>query len=83
MYGNSATIKNKPFLNILAASVKEPNIVLEITDAPDHLKKGKKKTRPMLPNGLFPSATNWTLTTNYLIVFSLMVRVMSKRQAIF
>lgn len=43
LYGDSATIKRKPFLNILAASVKEPSIVLEIADATDHLKEGGKK----------------------------------------
>jgi hypothetical protein len=40
LYGDSATIKREPFLNILAALVKEPSIVLEISDATDHLKTG-------------------------------------------
>jgi hypothetical protein len=41
LYGDSVTFKHKHFLNILAASVKEPSIVLEIADATDHLNKGK------------------------------------------
>jgi hypothetical protein len=43
LYGDSATIRRKPFLNILAACVKEPSIVLEITDATSHLETGEKK----------------------------------------
>jgi hypothetical protein len=82
LYEDSATIKRKPFLYILAASGKEPSIVLEIADVSDHLSKGKKKT-PVLQNASFPGVPNSTLTTNYLIVCFLTVRVMHKRQAIF
>jgi hypothetical protein len=40
LYGDSTTIRRKPFFNILAACVKEPSIVLEIINATSHLEKG-------------------------------------------
>ena len=54
LYGDSATIRRKPFLNILAASVHEPSIVLEIADATDHLKCGGKKDSAYVAKQFLP-----------------------------
>ncbi len=54
LYGDSATIRRKPFLNILAASVNEPCIVLEIADATDHLKGGGKKDSTYVAKQFLP-----------------------------
>jgi hypothetical protein len=54
LYGDSATIRRKPFLNILAASVNEPCIVLEIADATDHLKCGGKKDSTYVAQQFLP-----------------------------
>ena len=54
LYGDSATIRRKPFLNILAASVNEPCIVLEIADATDHLKNGGKKDSTYVAKQFLP-----------------------------
>ena len=54
LYGDSATIRRKPFLNILAASVHEPCIVLEIADATDHLKEGGKKDSTYVAKQFLP-----------------------------
>jgi hypothetical protein len=57
LYGDSATIRRKPFLNILAASVNEPCIVLEIADATDHLKCGGKKDSAYVAKQFLPWMT--------------------------
>jgi hypothetical protein len=57
LYGDSATIKQKSFLNILAASVREPSIVLEILDATDHRKQGRKKDSTYVTKQFIPWCT--------------------------
>ena len=55
LYGDSVTIRRKPFLNILAAaSVNEPCIVLEIADATDRLKGGGKKDSTYVAQQFLP-----------------------------
>lgn len=66
LYGDSATIRRKPFLNILAASVKEPIIVLEIADATDHLKKGLKKDSSYVAERFIPWCTKLDPDNKYL-----------------
>jgi hypothetical protein len=70
-------------LKTLAASVKEPSIVLEISDTTDHLNKSTKKDSSYVAKRFIPWCNKWTLTTNYSIAFSSMVWVMSKRQEVF
>ncbi len=43
VFGNGATIKTAPIVNVLAACVNNPFALLEIADCTAHLAKGRKK----------------------------------------
>jgi hypothetical protein len=81
LYGDSATIQRKPFLNIIAACVKEPSIVLGITDATSHHEEGKKKDSSYVAHKFMPWMKKLDPEHTFWTVFSLMGRVTSKRWA--
>lgn len=54
LFGDGATIKKTPFLNILVSSISEPAAVLEITDCSEHLSNGGKKNAEYIAGLLKP-----------------------------
>jgi hypothetical protein len=43
IFGNGATIKETPLINILVSSTKHPNCILDVVDCSDHMSCGGKK----------------------------------------
>ena len=43
LFGDGATIKTVPLVNVLAAGINNPFALLDIADCTDHLAKGGKK----------------------------------------
>ena len=43
LFGDGATIKTVPLVNVLAAGINNPFVLLDIADCTDHLAKGGKK----------------------------------------
>jgi hypothetical protein len=54
LYGNYATIKQKPFLSILVTLVKELSFILGIANAKDDLQLGGKKDSTYVANCFLP-----------------------------
>jgi hypothetical protein len=54
IFGDGATIKNIPLINILAASPNNSCALLDIVDCTSHLAEGGKKDAPYLANMIMP-----------------------------
>jgi len=54
VFGDGATIKSIPLINILAASPNNPMALLDIVDCSAYLAEGGKKDAPYLANMIFP-----------------------------
>jgi hypothetical protein len=54
VFGDGATIKSIPLINILAASPSNPFSLLDIVDCTAHLAEGGKKDAPYLANMILP-----------------------------
>jgi hypothetical protein len=54
VFGDGATIKSIPLINILAASPNNPFALLDIVDCTAHLREGGKKDAPYLANMILP-----------------------------
>lgn len=54
IFGDGATIKSIPLINILAASPNNPSALLDIVDCTSHLETGGKKDAPYLAHMILP-----------------------------
>ena len=58
VYGDGATIKGIPLINVLAAGVNNPFALLDIADCTDHLAKGGMKNASYIANIIEPMIAN-------------------------
>ncbi len=54
LYGDCATIKRMPLMNILASSINNPTILLEVVNATDQLEDGGKKDASWISSHFHP-----------------------------
>ncbi len=54
VFGDGATIKTVPLINVLDASPNNPFVLLDIVDCTAHLAEGGKKDAPYLANMILP-----------------------------
>ena len=57
IFGDGATIKAVPMINILAASTGNPSALLNIVDCTEYLLEGGKKDVPYLAKMIMPQIT--------------------------